>query len=73
MRYYRPYLNGTQISAFELPTDCCFESKEECQEFLEKNNPFYAEDRYEIRECDRRMYILAADGCKKNGIKTIKR
>lgn len=62
MNYYRPYISGTQIPAFELNPDLCFRSIEECREFLKKNNPFYTEDRYDIRECDRRKKILDADG-----------
>lgn len=61
-KYFRPYLKGTNIPAFELPSDMCFASREDCEEFLKNGNPFYSEDRYEICECERKDKILDNHG-----------
>jgi len=61
-KYFRPYLKGTDIPAFELPIDYCWASAEDCLTFLKKGNPFFSEDRYEIRECRKRKNVLDANG-----------
>lgn len=49
--YYRPYIKGTNIPAFELGNHK-FNTYDEAIKFVKEGNPFYTEDKYEIRKVD---------------------